>query len=195
MNDFNSILAPILPSLRRGVPINEVKVVARAVAANPESIRALLDLLAYPGAYTRIQLQKAAWVLHHAFQRDERGFMLLREKLGHALDAAQDATVLRELLKVLASPEWTDMETETQRKDALELAVGFLYVDVPVAVHYAALQIIQSRVQSSAEITEAIQAMHALNARLSAEKTPLKGCIERYVTRFHQKLARTKSPS
>ena len=196
MPDDERPLAALLPALRRGVPINEVKAAARATAADSQCIQALLDLLIYPSGFSRIQRQKAAWILHHAFQLDERAFLPLRADLGRALDATEDASALRELLKVLASPLWADAETEAQRTDALELAAGLLYVeDVPVAVHYAAMQTLQSRIQCTSEVREALEALNALHGRLGAENAPLRTCAERYVKRFRQKLARTKSPS
>jgi len=190
------LLAPLLPALRRGVPIDEIKAAARATAADPQCIQALFDLLIHPNGFNCIQRQKAAWILHHAFQLDERAFLPLRAQLGRALDATEDPSALRELLKVLASPLWADSESEAQRRDAFELATGMLYVeDVPVAVHYAAMQTIQSRVQSAAENQEALGALNALHGRLDAENTPLRTCAERHIKRLHQKLARTKSPS
>ena len=134
--------------------------------------------------------------MHHAFQLDERAFLPLRAGLGTALDATEDPSALRELLKVLASPLWADAETEVQRIEALELAAGLLYVeDVPVAVHYAAMQTLQSRTQCASEVREALEALNALHGRLGAENAPLRTCAERCIKRFRQKLARTKSPS
>jgi hypothetical protein len=196
MSDDERPLAALLPALRRGVPIDEVKAAARATAADPQCIQALLDLLIHPSGFSRIQCQKAAWILHHAFQLDERAFLPLRADLGRALDATEDPSALRELLKVLASPLWADAETEAQRTDALELATGLLYVeDAPIAVHYAAMQTLQSRAQYASEVTEALEALNALHGRLGAENAPLRTCAERYIKRFRQKLARTKSPS
>lgn len=196
MPNDERFLAALLPALRRGVPIDEVKEAARATAADPQCIRALLNLLVDPDGFTRIQHQKAAWILHHAFQLDERAFLPLRAELGHALDANEDPSALRELLKVLASPLWADAETEAQRSDALELAIGLLYVeDVPVAVHYAAMQTLQSRAHCASEFREALEALNALQDCLGSENTPLRTCAERYIKRFRQKLARTKSPS
>ena len=189
-------LAALLPALRRGVPIVEIKAAARATAADPQCIQALLDLLIQPSGFSLIQRQKAAWILHHAFQLDERAFLPLRAELGRALDANEDPSTLRELMKVLASPLWADAETEAQRIDALELAVGLLYVeDVPVAVHYAAMQTLQSRAQCASEVREALEALNALQGHLDADNAPLRTCAERYIKRFRQKLARTKSPS
>ena len=75
-------LAALLPALRRGVPIVEIKAAARATAADPQCIQALLDLLIQPSGFSLIQRQKAAWILHHAFQLDERAFLPLRAELG-----------------------------------------------------------------------------------------------------------------
>ena len=196
MPDDQRPLAILLPALRRGVPIDEVKAAARATAADPQYIQALLDLLVHPNGFSRIQRQKAAWILHHAFQMDERAFLPLRAGLGSALDATEGSSALRELLKVLASPLWADAETEVQRTEALELAAGLLYIeDVPVAVQYAAMQTLQSRTQCASEVREALEALNTLHGRLGAENAPLRTCAERYIKRFRQKLARTKSPS
>lgn len=196
MPDDERLLAPLLPVLRRGVPIEEIKAAARATAADPLFVKAFFDLLIHPNGFNRIQCQKAAWILHHAFQQDERAFLPLRAELGRALDATEDPSALRELLKVLASPLWADAESEVQRIDALELAAGILYVEnVPVAVHYAAMQTLQSRVQSASEFEEVLEALNALHSRLGTENTPLRTCTERHIKRVHQKLARTKSPS
>lgn len=157
---------------------------------------ALVGMLEQPEDWSKVQLQKAAWVLNHAFQCDERGFLPLRERLACALDATEDLSALRELLKMLAHPVWIDVETERQRLDMLELAAGLMFVtDVPAALHYAAMQILHSRAQTAAEYVEALEAMAALQRQLDADSAPLKACIERHEHRLHQKLARTKSPN
>lgn len=196
MKETHSVLASLLPALRRGVPIAEVKTAAARVAESAEMTEAILGVLTEPSAWSKIQLQKAAWVLNHAFQCDERGFLPRREQLARALDATEDTSALRELLKLLAHPVWIDVETEGQRCDMLELATGLLFVtDVPAALHYAAMQILHSRAQTAAECEEALEALEALHRELDAESAPLKACIERHERRFRQKLARTKSPN
>ena len=60
MPDDERPLATLLPALRRGVPIDEVKAAARATAADPQCIQALLDLLVHPNGFSRIQRQKSA---------------------------------------------------------------------------------------------------------------------------------------
>lgn len=196
MNEPHSALASLLPILRRGVPIAEVKATAARVAGSAEMTEALLGMLEQPAAWSKIQLQKAAWVLNHAFQCDERGFLPRREKLARVLDATEDQSALRELLKLLAHPVWIDVETEGQRCDMLDLAAGLMFVtDVPAALHYAAMQILHSRAQAASEFSDALEAMAALQRELDADSAPLKACIERHERRFRQKLARTKSPS
>ncbi len=196
MHEFPEAFDLIRPVLRRGVPIHEVKEAAGRVARDSELIKALLSMLQFSEGYKPIELQKAAWILNHAFQLDDRGFLPLRRELGRALDATEDISALRELLKVLAHAVWLDIETRYQQQETLELAVEFLHVvDVPVAVHYAALQILQSRALDGEALELALEAVRALRRQLSGDSTPLERCAIQYEARFRQKLARTKSPS
>lgn len=196
MSKFLDALTPIQSVLRRGVPIAEIKQAAKTVAREPALIRGLLHMLGAPQDFSKIEIQKAAWLVNHAFQVDDRGFLPLRRELGHALDATEDVSALRELLKMLAQAVWLDVETEDQRHETLDLAMGLLYVsDVPVAVHYAAMQMMQSRAKGRLAVEEALEALNALRDRLPSQGTPLERCIVRYEGRFRQKLARTKSPN
>lgn len=196
MQEFPAAFSRIQPSLRRGVPIDEIKQAAAWVAEDPALLKALLNMLQLPDQFSKIEIQKAAWVVNHAFQLDDRGFLLLRSELGNALDATRDVSALRELLKVLAHAVWLDVETSEQRLEAFELASGLLYLsDVPVAIHYAAMQMMRSRAQDRPAIEAALEALAARLNEQPSEGTPLGRCIVRHEQRLRQKLARTKSPS
>ena len=196
MQEFPAAFSRIQPSLRRGVPIEEIKQAAEWVAADPALLRALLKMLQLPDEFSKIEIQKAAWVVNHAFQIDERGFLPLRGEFGDALDATRDNSALRELLKVLAHAIWLDVETSEQRLEAFELACGLLYLsDVPVAIHYAAMQIMQSRAQDLQAVEAALEALAEQFDQQPSEGTPLGRCIVKHEKRLRQKLARTKSPS
>jgi len=191
--DRNALLSPLMPTLRRGVRIAEVKATAKQISADPDSIAALLDMLRNPEEYASVQIQKGAWLLHHAFQLDERSFLQYRAELGAVLDATEDPSALRELLKLLASPIWTDVETEDQRTDLLELGLGMLHLtDLSLAISYTAMQLVQSRAASVAEYREGLVGLQTLRARWGDENQPLHRCIVRYESRFRAQVKRLK---
>ena len=71
MHEFPEAFDLIRPVLRRGVPIHEVKEAAGRVARDSELIKALMTMLQFPEEYKSIEIQKAAWIMNHAFQLDE----------------------------------------------------------------------------------------------------------------------------
>ena len=77
-----------------------------------------------------------------------------------------------------------------------ELASGVLHLsEVPLAMHYAAVPVIQSRPQDRPAIEAVLDAFAARLDKQCSEGTPLGRSIVRHKERLSQKLARTKSPS
>lgn len=180
----------ILPSLRSGVPIGEIKNVAAQVAAQTEWIESLIVFLCNPKTSTITQVRKGAWVLNHAFQIDERPFFKYRGQLGQLLNELEDFSALREVLKLLAHPIWLDVETETERREFLELGWSMIHLDdVPVAIYYACMQIMQSRSTCISDYQESLESLRQLRHR-SEVNSPLYRCVHRYEQRFNQKLTR-----
>jgi len=189
----STTLSSLLPTLRKGVPVAEIRSLAVEVAADQTKIEALISLLLQSDSHDKVRLQKAAWVLNHAFQQDERAFFALRGPLGDALDAVDDPSALRELLKMLASPVWVDLETEIQRRDLLELGLGLLHVEeLPLALHYAAMQLVQSRALSEKDYAEGLDGLRALRISNGEDNPPLKRCILRYEAKFLKRLNRLR---
>ena len=189
----STTLSSLLPTLRRGVPVAEIRSLAVEVAADPTKIEALISLLLQSDSHDKVRLQKAAWVLNHAFQSDERAFFAFRGPLGDVLDAVDDPSALRELLKMLASPVWVDLEKETQRRDILDLGLGLLHVnDLPLALHYAAMQLVQSRALSEEDYAEGLDGLRALRISNGEDNPPLKRCILRYEAKFLKRLNRLR---
>jgi hypothetical protein len=110
---------------------------------------------------------------------------------------------LREILKILANPIWIDLESNNARTALLHLAVDLLYIaELPVAVHYAALQIIQTRAASESEEQAALAGIQSLIQALNQPQNQPKGLFKCATNqesdlrrRLTQKRARTKSPS
>lgn len=201
MTPAQKALNDLMPVLRTGVALAEVHAAARLAALDVEHRQALFYVLLHPHEFKPIQARKAAWILNHAFQLDDRGFLRNRAHLMEVLDVHDDPSVQRELLKLLAQYVWLDVESEAERTELLELGIGLLYVHtLPLAMHYAGMQIAFSRARQPAEFKEALDGLAHLRSNASSGKsaesaTPLHRCIARYEKRFRQKLARTKSPS
>lgn len=188
--DHPSPIEMILPSLRQGVPIDEVKQIANQLSMSSDWIESLIAFISEPGTISRTQLRKSAWILNHAFQIDERLFFAQRDQLNHLLDVIEDFSALRELLKMLAHPVWLDYENDKQRIELLELSSAMLHLEgIPVAIYYACMQIMQSRSLTSSECKECIASLQSLRQR-SEINSPLYRCIHRYEIRFRQKLTR-----
>lgn len=186
----------LLSCLVKGMRIDEVKACAMRCISEPEGIPVILELLEHPEEYRPIQLQKGAWVLYHAFQLDPRCLMLHRKALGRVLDATENESVLRELLKILATPMWLDIESIAERAELRELGLELLLVeDAALALHYAALQIIQTRSILPEEREQAQRSIRAVRMMLPDQSSPLARCMTRHEKKLDQKLARTKSPN
>jgi hypothetical protein len=90
----------------------------------------------------------------------------------------------------LANPVWLDIENESMRAELLQLAVDLLHLPhFPIAVHYAALQIIQTRVTNKAEEIEAIAAIQSLMDDLQDTKA-LYQCAAKHKAHILQKIRR-----
>ena len=157
------ITCHLLPKLKRGMQSEASLELGGFVLQESEHMRALLLILEHPQAFEKIHAQQAAWVLHRAFQADQRGLFAHRESLGRALDATDDPSVLREILKILANPVWIDLESEAVRFELLHLALDLVHIPrFPIAVHYAAMGIIQTRIISKQEALNASAAIETL---------------------------------
>ena len=201
--NFQAAVDLLLSHLRRGMRTETVGEMARYVLDEPAHMHALLCILENAAITRPIQKQKAAWVLHRAFQLDQRGLIYHRSALSRVLDSTDDPSVLREILKILANPIWIDLESNSARTALLHLAMDLLYVaELPVAVHYAALQIIQTRAASESEEQAALAGIQSLIQALNQPQNEPKGLFKCATIqesdlrrRLTQKRARTKSPS
>lgn len=170
------IVDQLQPKLVRGMRSETSFELGKFVLQESEHMQALLHILEHPQAFEKIHAQKAAWVLHRAFQADQSGLFVHRESLGRALDATDDPSVLREILKILANPVWIDLEAEAVRLDLLHLALDLVHVPgFPIAVHYAAMGIIQTRIITKKEALNASAAIETLMNN-QPEQNPLHRC-------------------
>ena len=204
---FQAAVDILLSHLRRGMRTETAGKMARFILDDPANMHALLCILENSANALPIQKQKAAWVLHRAFQLDQRGLIQHRSALSRVLDSTDDPSVLREILKILANPIWIDLESNNASTALLTLAMDLLYVaELPVAVHYAALQIIQTRATSESDEREALASIQsliqALNQPPNQPQSHPKGLYKcatlqesELRRRLTQKRARTKSPS
>ena len=180
----------LLQVLQRGMCSEVVNDLASFVLKEAPNMSALLSILKHPESYPKIQIQKAAWVAHRAFQADSRGLLGHRQAFSQILDATEDPSVMREILKVLANPVWLDIENESMRADLLQLALDLLHLPhFPIAVHYAALQIIQTRATTKAEEIESLAAIRVLMDEQQKQNS-LYRCAAKHETRILQKIRR-----
>jgi hypothetical protein len=180
----------LLSKLKRGMRSDAVTDLVKFVLDESGNMCALLGILEHPEHHQKVQVQKAAWVLHRAFQSDPRGLFAHRQALSHALDATDDTSVMREILKTLASPIWLDLESEDRRSDILQLALDLLHVPTfPIAVHYAAMQIIQTRAKTSRDEAEAAKAIRVLMDGLR-EQNALFKCAAKHEARIQKRINR-----
>jgi len=180
----------LLPRLVRGMRSETSSKLGAFVLKETRNMQALLFILENPEAFEKIQIQKAAWVLHRSFQEDQRGLLSHRASLARALEATDDTSVLREILKVLANPMWLDLESESIRSELMQLALDLLHLtNIPIGVHYAALQIIQIRITSNGEASNAIAAIEEL-MNGQPEPNPLYRCAEKHKSRLMRRVDR-----
>ena len=180
----------LLPKLVRGMRSEASSKLGAFVLKETRNMQALLFFLENPEVFEKIQVQKAAWVLHRSFQEDQRGLLSHRASLARALEATDGTSVLREILKVLANPMWLDLESESIRSELMQLALDLLHLTkIPIGVHYAALQIIQIRITSSGEASNAITAIEEL-MNGQPEPNPLYSCAEKHKSRLMRRVDR-----
>lgn len=188
---------PLLKAvLRKGIPVAEIKVAAAEAAIRPEWMHMLFEALQGNNDMDDDGKRKAAWVLHHVFLLDHRALYPHHKVIMECLDKTYDPSVLRELLKILGSPIWADIESNSDRNTLFELGIGLLHdTNLPGAIHYAAVNLIGFRFQGANGLNESLEAMQQLAATTTAKQAPLRNCLQRASERFHQNFARTKSPN
>ena len=174
--------------LKKGVGVNSIKSLANEALRQPEWIECLLDILTGHISWDRDGMRKAAWMLHHVYLLDERALFHHRSTLTTILDHTEDPSVLREVLKILGSPLWSDTETDAQRVELLQLGMDLMYDNaLPLGVHYTAIQLTSFRILHKTECTSVTEAMMQLNSTVGQESLPLRLCVERSLARLDKK--------
>ena len=174
--------------LKKGVGVNSIKSLANEALRHPEWIDCLLDILTGHISWDRDGMRKAAWMLHHVYLLDERALLHHRSTLTTILDHTEDPSVLREVLKILGSPLWSDTETDTQRVELLQLGMDLMYdTSLPLGIHYTAIQLTSFRIVHKTECASVTQAMMQLNSTVGQESLPLRLCVERSLARLDKK--------
>jgi len=174
--------------LKKGVGVNSIKSLANEALRHPEWIDCLLDILTGHISWDRDGMRKAAWMLHHVYLLDERALLHHRSTLTTILDHTEDPSVLREVLKVLGSPLWSDTETDAQRVELLQLGMDLMYdTSLPLGIHYTAIQLTSFRIVHKTECTSVKEAMLQLNSTVGQESLPLRLCVERSLARLDKK--------
>ena len=174
--------------LKKGVGVNSIKSMANEALRHPEWIDCLLDILTGHISWDRDGMRKAAWMLHHVYLLDERALLHHRSTLTTILDHTEDPSVLREVLKILGSPLWSDTETDTQRVELLQLGMDLMYdTSLPLGIHYTAIQLTSFRIVHKTECTSVTEAMMQLNSTVGQESLPLRLCVERSLARLDKK--------
>ncbi|MDC0140080.1 hypothetical protein OAH92_00300 [bacterium] len=175
-------------NLKKGVGVNSIKSLANEALRQPEWIDCLLDILTGHISWDRDGMRKAAWMLHHVYLLDERALFHHRSTLTTILDHTEDPSVLREVLKILGSPLWSDTETDAQRVELLQLGMDLMYdTSLPLGIHYTAIQLTSFRILHKTECTSVKEAMLQLNSSVGQESLPLRLCVERSLARLDKK--------
>ena len=93
-------------------------------------------------------------------------------------------------------PVWVDIESDSQRREMVALGTDLLHdTSVPIALHYAAMQLIGFRIQTKKELDACLDAMQYLGVELGVQNTAFLSCLQRTAVSFRQNFARIKLPN
>lgn len=138
--------------LRTGLPATEAKAFAKETTRHPEWVTDLIRMSSEPEGGT--VPRKASWVLRHAALADNNCVRGHARSILDAVDASQDVSVHRELLKALL--EAPEQELHAMAEDLYDLGLGLCADDaMPVAmVHVGVLLLHASGLKLGEEVID-----------------------------------------
>jgi hypothetical protein len=124
-------------------------------------VPALFDACKYPKPRNRNR--KAAWVIHHIFLRHPEIIEPRVVQLIDVLDASEDSSVHRELLKVVVEIEIDNTEWMKFSPMLFDLGVGLLFDETQTkGMHYIAIRLTERFMSSENEQQEAVEAIRQM---------------------------------
>ena len=153
------VLHPRLNELVTALGIAEVVALADYATEDETWVPALLEAC----KHSKPRNRKAAWVLHHIFLRHPRFIEPKVEQIISALDASEDGSVHRELLKVLVEVNLNEADWMKYRAMLFDLGVGILFdEDQTKGMHYIAMRLVERFVKSEKDRLEAVKAIRQM---------------------------------
>ena len=150
---------PRLDELVTALGIAEVVALADYATEDETWVPALFEAC----THSKPRNRKAAWVLHHIFLRHPRFIEPKVEQLIAALDASEDGSVHRELLKVLVEVKLNDEDWIKFSSMLFDLGVGILFdEDQTKGMHYIAMRLVERFVKSEKDRLEAVKAIRQM---------------------------------
>ena len=155
--EFHPRLEELVTALGR----EQVVVLADFATEDESWVPALFDACKYPKPRNRNR--KAAWVLHHIFLRHPE---LIEPRVEHVidvLDASEDSSVHRELLKVIVEVEIDKSEWMKYSPMLFDLGVGLLFYETQTkGMNYIAIRLTERFMSSENERQEAVEAIRQM---------------------------------
>jgi len=157
-----------IEALVTGIGITEVVALADYATEDATWVPALLEAC----KLSKPKNRKAAWVLHHIFLRHPRFIEPQVAQIIGALDASNDGSVHRELLKVLVEVKLNEADWMKYRAMLFDLGVGILFdEDQTKGMYYIAMRLAERFVKSEKDRREAVKAIrHMLSGSDTGEQ-------------------------
>ena len=159
---------PRLDELVTALGIADVVALADYATVDETWVPALFEAC----THSKPRNRKAAWVLHHIYLRHPRFIEPKVEQLIAALDASNDGSVHRELLKVLVEVKLNEADWMKYRAMLFDLGVGILFdEDQTKGMYYIAMRLAERFVKSEKDRREAVKAIrHMLSGSDTGEQ-------------------------
>jgi hypothetical protein len=133
--------------------------------------------------------RKAAWVLHHIFLRHPRFIEPKVEQIISALDASEDGSVHRELLKVLVEVNLNEAEWMKFSSMLFDLGEGILFdEDQTKGMHYIAMRLVERFVKSEKDRLEAVTAIRQMLSDSDTGEQPICHAAEGTIQRIEKRI-------
>jgi hypothetical protein len=167
-----STVHPLYSELVTAMGKETVVELADLAKSDPTWVPALIEASKHDKPKNRNR--KAAWVLHHVFLRNPALIESEVSGLLAILDHSDDASVYREILKIIADINLTPKHFELIQAPMLDLGVGMLHDEAwSKGIHYIAMRLVMRFATSTADKSLAIEAIQALLSRTSKDQKPM----------------------
>ena len=164
--------------------IAEVIALADYATEDATWVPALLEACKHPKPRNR----KAAWVLHHIFLRHPRFIEPNVKQLIEALDASEDGSVHRELLKVLVEVKLNKNDWVEFSPMLFDLGVGILFDQGQTkGMHYIAIRLAERFMKSEKDRQEAVKAIRQMLSDSYTGEQPICHAAEGAIKRIEKR--------